>query len=306
MTDPILALEFLGYTEREAAFLYLVAVHSGYFLRRQFDYSIDRQRGAIAHHFLEKARSLGHVEFVDYGESRYVYHLFSKPIYRLVGNADSQNRRWKGDGVIRARLMALDYVLENEGDHYLVSDAAKVHFFSEVRRIPLELFTDRNGRLLPLLAAFPISVTDRTKPATSPVRFLFADEALLTEKKFRRFLTVAERLLRAIESFEVIYASNSAYTFPLAKEEFWKRFSNPPLEVQGSLSDDWGQKFHGKTKAQAPVHAKFSTLLLKYNYPQLRRKEMPSLSTVRKPGLINTPQTIAALGHIEKRGLDVG
>ena len=28
--DPIVALESLGYTERESAFLYLVAVHSGY------------------------------------------------------------------------------------------------------------------------------------------------------------------------------------------------------------------------------------------------------------------------------------
>ena len=34
--DPIPLLENAGYTEQEAAFLYLVAVHSGYFLRRQF------------------------------------------------------------------------------------------------------------------------------------------------------------------------------------------------------------------------------------------------------------------------------
>ena len=46
--DPLVALEFLGYTDREAAFLYLVAVHSGYFLRRQFDYFTDRNIGAIA------------------------------------------------------------------------------------------------------------------------------------------------------------------------------------------------------------------------------------------------------------------
>ena len=44
--DPIIALESLGYTEREAAFLYLVAIHSGYFLRRQFNYFIDRRLGS--------------------------------------------------------------------------------------------------------------------------------------------------------------------------------------------------------------------------------------------------------------------
>jgi hypothetical protein len=36
-------LESVGYTEREAAFLYLVAVHSGYFLRRQYSHFIQRE-----------------------------------------------------------------------------------------------------------------------------------------------------------------------------------------------------------------------------------------------------------------------
>ncbi len=40
--DPIPALETLGYTDREAAFLYLAAAHSDYFLRRQFDYFTNR------------------------------------------------------------------------------------------------------------------------------------------------------------------------------------------------------------------------------------------------------------------------
>jgi hypothetical protein len=50
--DPIPCIEGMGYTEREASFLYLVAAHSGYFLRRQFDSFIDRHSGAIAQHFL--------------------------------------------------------------------------------------------------------------------------------------------------------------------------------------------------------------------------------------------------------------
>ena len=34
--ERIARLEELGYTEREAAFLVLAALHSGYFLRRQY------------------------------------------------------------------------------------------------------------------------------------------------------------------------------------------------------------------------------------------------------------------------------
>ena len=55
--DPIPALESLGYTDREAAFLYLAAAHSGYFLRRQFDYFTDRNKGSIVMRFLEKRTS---------------------------------------------------------------------------------------------------------------------------------------------------------------------------------------------------------------------------------------------------------
>ena len=74
--DPIVALESLGYTKREAAFLYLGAVHSGYFLRRQFDYFIDRNKGSIAMRFLEKARIAGHIQLLDTTHRRQVCHLF--------------------------------------------------------------------------------------------------------------------------------------------------------------------------------------------------------------------------------------
>ena len=304
--DPMLALESLGYTEREAAFLYLVAVHSGYFLRRQFDYYIDRQPGAIAQRFLEKTRSLGHVRYVDCGESRYVYQLFSKPIYRLIGNADSQNRRWKGDGMIRARLMALDYVLENEDAHFLISESAKAHFFSAVRRIPDEFFTDCNGRLLPLLATFPISVADRVQSATSTVRLLFPDEALLTEAKFRRFLTQVERLLWAIGNFEVIYAATSEYTFPLAEEEFWKHFSDVPADLQRTFADDWRDMRWPATRRPSNLNAKFSTLLLKYSYPQLRRKESPTPGAIRRLSLLDERQLTQIHTDRESRGSSAG
>src|SRR6202022_3398431 len=117
--DPVAALESLGYTEREASFLYLVGIHSGYFLRRQFNSFIARKTGAIGQNFIDKARLLGHVDIIDYGQGNYVYHLMAKSFSRLFGNAESQNRRIKGDSEIRLHLMALDYVLEHSDDHFL-------------------------------------------------------------------------------------------------------------------------------------------------------------------------------------------
>ena len=54
--DPISSLEAVGYLEREASFLYLVAVHSGYFLRRQYARFAGRRRRHADRAVPEKSR----------------------------------------------------------------------------------------------------------------------------------------------------------------------------------------------------------------------------------------------------------
>jgi hypothetical protein len=268
--DPIAALQSLGYTEREASFLYLVAIHSGYFVRRQFDYFTNRNKGALVTRFLKKARLAGHIEYFDYRQGWHVYHLFSRAIYRLLGDAESQNRRRKGDAQVRVHLMALDYVLENEGDHFLESDADRMRFFAENRKIEPRLFIGGDGNLLPLLASFPFSIADRTRPAQSLARVVFIDEGLLTIERFLRFLMTAAPLLRALDTFEVVYVSTSDVNFRAAKDAFWNRFSvNVPSNLR--LFDD-GLRSVGRLPG-AVSQARFTTLLLGYSYPKLRRSE---------------------------------
>jgi hypothetical protein len=276
--DPIAALESLGYTEREAAFLYLVGAHSGYFLRRQFDYFTDRNKGSIVMRFLEKARSAGHIESLDYKQGWHVYHVISRTIYRLLGEPESQRRRRKGDAQVRAWLMALDYVLENEGDRFLASEKERLRFFVEVRALSAEPLTVDAGTLHPLLASFPISLADRTRPTHSLVRFAFIDEGLVTVEKFLRFLSVAEPLLRALCSFEVIYVSVADSHFEDAKSAFWKRFA-----------DDWPRSlklFDGDScsvaaQPRVPLQPRFTRLLLGYSYPLLQRSEVRGSARVR-------------------------
>jgi len=276
--DPIVALKSLGYTERESAFLYIVATHSGYFLRRQFDYFIDRNKGSIAMRFLTKARAAGHVEFLDYKQRWYVYHLCSRSIYRLLGDPESQLRRRKGDAQIRARLMALDYVLENEGEHFLKSDADRIYFFERVRRVSPVLFTDDDGRLQPLLASFPIVIADRERPAQSSVQFAFIDEGLSTAEKFLRFLSVNEPLLRALGSFEVVYISNSEFAFDSAKNALWARFSKAASPSPGLFSENIRAV---TAEYRVRLQARFTTVLLRYSYPSLLRGEGKGSERVR-------------------------
>jgi hypothetical protein len=271
--DPVLALESLGYTEREASFLYLAAVHSGYFLRRQFNYFIQRQKGYLAQHFVEKARVNGHIEIIDYGQGRFVYHLFSKPVYRLIGNSESQNRRRKGDAQIRLRLMALDYVLENREDHYFESEISKCDFFVRLRGVSPGLITDRHQRFHPFLGIAPISIADRAHPTTAIVRFPFMDEGLISIRKFCRFLTELVPLFNAIRTFEVIYTATTNTNFVAAETQFRRAFAAQLKQRQQVLGDFRSQPPSPSVSNRLPLHGKFTRLLLENTYPRLLRNE---------------------------------
>jgi len=272
--DPVNALESLGYTHREASFLYLVAVHSGYFVRRQFDYFVDRNRGGLVSRFLEKTRINGHVQLLDTAHGRQVYHLFYKPIYRLIGAPDSQNRRVKGDADVRARLMKLDYVLENDGEHHFASDEEKLQFFSETRGIDARTFTSADGAFLPELRSMPISIVDRTHPAHSLVRFAFIDEGLLTTTKFQRVLEAMTELLNAVAHFELIYVATSDHNFQESSAIFWKEFSTDTQPKQGHLHPDWRNVPAGRPTPSSSLRSQFTTLLLRFHYPSLTRNEL--------------------------------
>ncbi|HEY0758753.1 MAG TPA: hypothetical protein VGD59_05810 [Acidisarcina sp.] len=263
--DPVDVLESLGYTEREAAFLCLVAAHSGYFLRRQFNYYIDRHKGFLAHRFLEKAHDAGHVETIDYGQGFHVYHLFSKPIYRLVGNADSQNRRRKGDAMVRARLMALDYVLENDSEHYLVSEEERQCFFMQERGVLVE--TAASGASFS--SVFPIAIVDRAQPSTSLVHFAFIDEGLLSMRRFSRYLADMAPLFHELGTFELIYVASANYNFATAEREFRRKFLPLVSAEQRSLRPEWIIS----RKRRSPLNAQFTTVQLRYSYPPLQRSE---------------------------------
>ena len=264
--DPIPALQSLGYTPREATFLSIVAVYSGYFVRRQFDYFIDRSKGAIAKNFLAKAQVAGHIEVIEYPRGWRVYHLFSRPIYRLLDIPESQNRHRKGDGAIRSRLITLDYVLENQNsEHFLSSAEEKLKFFGEHRHLNPGLYRDSSGDLYPVIKSSVISLADRERPASSLVRFLFVEEGLLTLVKFQRILAELEPVLCALRNFELIYASNSKGNFEQAGHEFWKRFARHTERSHGSSLSSARQR--------PRLDGTITTILYRWAYPPLRRHE---------------------------------
>src|SRR5260370_26658905 len=129
--DAIDTIRCLGYSERQASFIYTVAVYSGYFLRREFNVAVQRRRGWIAANFLAKAKRAGHVREIHCAPGRLLYQLCSKHIYRIVGQADSRDRRAKSPREVRRRLIMLDYVLAHLGKRdFLETDAYRRKFFA--------------------------------------------------------------------------------------------------------------------------------------------------------------------------------
>ena len=214
--DPIPVLESVGYTEREAAFLYLVALHSGYFLRRHYGRFIQRERGAIAEQLLRKAVALGHLQSVACGQARFVYHLTSNEVYAAVGLAASQHRRLKGDAQIKSRLMVLDFVLDHLGDRFLDSSEAKLGFFTQTLGLSEALLPHtRGGGAHRFPEEFPILLDDQRS-----VRFSFFDEGALSTSGFESFLRRCRAVFAALPSFELLYLADSDRNFERAARSF--------------------------------------------------------------------------------------
>lgn len=266
--DPIRAIESLGYTQREAAFLFLVGRHSGYFVRRQFDYFIDRLKGAVATNFLAKAARAGHVEALDYPQGWRVYHLCSRTIYRLLGDSENPLRRRKAAAQIQTRLMTLDYVLKNEADGYLDTERKKVWFFQDCRRIHPELFLDSHRRLLTAVRSVTIALADHTRPDSSCVRVIYVDEGVLVPiTRFGQTLEAIAPLMKTVGESEVIFASNSRFKFDLAAAEFHRVFALPTPAPSFPFDNSRLSQLRPNANRKLPWSATFTTILFGVRYP---------------------------------------
>jgi hypothetical protein len=230
--DPIPELEKFGYTEREAAFLYLVGIHSGYFLRRQYLTFIKREDGAMVQRFLEKTIRFEHVFPIEYAAGRHIYHLKSKLIYRILGQEDSQNRRVKGDRQIKARLMQVDYLLDHFGEPSLETAEQKVRWFEDKLQIPVgslpQIRYQSASSPVYFPDRFPISVKQESGQPKPVVQLVFIDDGLRSISAFARWLEQHAQLLRALHRVEVIYTSDNSRNFAEAERQFLRRFPANP------------------------------------------------------------------------------
>ncbi|MDQ6706561.1 MAG: hypothetical protein M3Z85_11365, partial [Acidobacteriota bacterium] len=109
--ERIAALHGFGYDRDEARFLSISALHSGYFLRRQFLFFVGGTKGWKDVVLLNKLKANIHCRVTAYRHNRMVYHLSAKPLYDALGEKDNRNRRERQPSTIKNKLMGLDFVL---------------------------------------------------------------------------------------------------------------------------------------------------------------------------------------------------
>ena len=231
MTAPerLAALEKLGYASREAAFLSIAALHSGYFLRRQYCGFIGKEIGGTVAALVEKLLIQKHAVAISAPANTKIYHLGSRPFYAMLGETDNRNRREHSTPAMKKRLLGLDFVLAHPDYRYLATEREKLDYFSgtlgiQLSALPYKRYVSQKRPSTTtryFVDKYPIflSETTPTEPRLQPC-FCFVDEGSATLSGFETYLQQYSALWRALREFQVVYVSDSRRLYQAAERRF--------------------------------------------------------------------------------------
>ena len=196
-------LKQFGYTALQYAFIRLVALHSGVFLRRQYLQFAGISSGKHATSFLGKLIENGHCRTVPLAGKISVYHLHSKTIYTAIGHPELRFRRPHGLDYVKTKLLSLDFVLQNPGNTYLTTEQKMVDYFTNFCNVPLSDLPGRVYRSARGKAETIRYFVDKFPLFLSPaavVHFTFVSVGELPRlEEFRSHLLVYSKLFRHLE-----------------------------------------------------------------------------------------------------------
>lgn len=240
--DRIRAVMRLGYTDREAAFLCLVALHGGFFVRRQYCQFVDREAGGIDAALIEKLISKRHGTVAMGCGNANIYHVSSRTFYGALGQEDNRNRRARPPVAIKNKLMALDFVLSHRDCRFLTTEEEKVGYFEtlgiEPTALPAKVFRSPKGRdetLRYFVDKYPIFLPPEAS-AAPVVSFCFIDEGAITTGRFETYLKQYSGLFAQLPRLNLIYVATWETEFEKAQKTFQKFVSSDAQRRSGRLS----------------------------------------------------------------------
>jgi hypothetical protein len=234
----------LGYTEAEARFLYMVAVHSGYFTYGQFRAFTGAAYGKRTTAFGQKLLKRGHATVRDYMGRGSIFHLFSRTIYGQFDKENLGNRNKHSFDFMRARLVLLDFILANRELDYFETEQDKVRFFCEELEVPkdslpakvYEWGSDRKPTLRYFVDKFPLFLAPPFSGAPPVVTLTYVDSGFTTASHFVSHLGAYQGLFRHLKTFQFLYIATKDAYFRKAEERFRSLMKRPlESEVSGRI-----------------------------------------------------------------------
>jgi hypothetical protein len=257
------AVEALGFTTRQATFLTIVALHSGYCLRRQYAAFAGVSYGKNVRDFLDSlvARQLA-TRFTIRADRGHLYHLHARTIYRVLRQEHSRNRRQASAALIARKLMLLDYVLSRSEVAWAATEEDKLDLFAERFGIPLADLPQRA-----FAASAPeVEPTTRYFPHKLPVA-LAGDPPVVhfvslvtdtTGRGLEQFIQDHASLLRHLPAWCVIAVGPAASLRLAGCDAVFERFLPSPLATLTAHLDDLRWYFATRQSVEAGDVARLS------------------------------------------------
>jgi hypothetical protein len=235
--DQIERIKELGYTEAESRFIYIVAIHSGYFTLRQFLNFTQARRGKRSNAFAQKLLKHGHATMRDYMGAGFVFHLFSRTIYGQIEKDNLRNRRQHSFDFIRTRLVLLDFILNNQNLTYFETEQDKVNFFCEKLEVSKDLLPAKIYEGAPgsrptiryFVDKFPLFLASSLPGAPPVVTLSFVDSGFETPSAFTGHVNAYLGLFRQLKTFRFLYIAPKDAHFRTAEDRF-RALVKRPLE----------------------------------------------------------------------------
>ena len=182
------ALRALGFPPYQAAWLTLVCLHSGVFIRRQFtqhNRCSTRTTHAFVHRLVENGLAREYPLPGNAAGLRYT-RVHGRGLYRALGIEHVRHSRAAGDIVLFRRLLSLEYVLRQPALPWLPTEAEKVVHFTRhgfrLGQLPHRFHGSGHRRTRRYFALeLPVAADDRA------ARFVYADPDRETDRELRRW-----------------------------------------------------------------------------------------------------------------------
>ncbi len=208
LDDRVHALASLGLTPRQTRFITLVALHSGYCLRRQYLTFAGLRYGKNVREFLDGLVDRGLATRFAYRRDRgHLYHVCARSIYRAIDQEENRNRRHTSPALIARKLMVLDHVLRHPERDWYATEQDKVALFTErfgvpVGELPQRVYTAADGLAAPTIRYFvqKLPLYLEGAPPVVHLVYLVTDD---TGRGFEQFLSDHARLLARLPAWTV-------------------------------------------------------------------------------------------------------